>query len=75
LSFSRKWLELEIITLSETNQTQRSIACFLLNQEFIKKDIKIKRGTIWKEEEGHSGWLKMIKVCYIHVRKCHDETY
>jgi hypothetical protein len=51
MPFIRKCMELRIIMLSKINQKDNSVFCHLDNVDFFLKDMKVKRGTIWKKEK------------------------
>jgi hypothetical protein len=50
MSFARKYIELEIITLNETSWTQTNTSYFHIPNLVFKKRHENRRGTIWEEE-------------------------
>jgi hypothetical protein len=77
MSFAGKWIELEIIMLSEISQNQKEILCFfshLQNLYFKKEDMKVEQGLLGKgrpaggRDGNKRGWgINTIKVHSMQV--------
>jgi hypothetical protein len=76
MSFAGKWMELEIIMLSEKSQVQKgkyhipSLSCRLYNNNDInvKKTGSVGEGPAGRQgEKGGSDGMNMIKVHHMHV--------
>jgi hypothetical protein len=82
MPFAGKWMELEIIMLSEISQTQKEI-CFLTHAETVlkndmnKKKRKYLGGRVYSRKEGGDNRVtRGISMMNVHcVQNCYNEIH
>jgi hypothetical protein len=88
MSFAGKWMELEVIMLSEISQAHQDKYCIFFSHAKIsifKKRHESKGKTIWAKEgqQQEGGWgtrrsnekVNMIKAHYMHAQMWHNQAY